>query len=223
MILATTNTKIEKYNPDINTLLDSFTQYADVSQSSIRSYISGVRAFIHYLSQNNIRVPNRDTVLSYKKHLSKTKSASTIALYLSALRRFFAWCEAIKSPHIDSGHKKDCFTANQLKQIISGIERNGIKGKRDYALFCLISATGLRCVEVMRANIGDIRNIGGETCLFVQGKGKTSKSEFVKLSGHVLNAIKAYLDTRGELSENAPLFASLSHRNAGVGHEECGL
>ena len=225
MKLVSAKSEIIQCNSNINTLLERFVQFVDVSQVSLRSYISGVKAFLKYTSDNGITNPTRDTVLAYKKELAKSKSASTIALYLSALRRFFSWCQSegifaditagIKSPHIDTGHKKDCFTANQLKTIIGGIERNSLKGKRDYALFCLISASGLRTVEVVRADIRDIRTVQGETCLFVMGKGKSSKSQFVKLSGHVLQAIRAYLEMRGAVEDDSPLFASLSHRNYG--------
>ena len=225
MKLVNAKSEIIQCNSNINTLLERFVQFVDVSQVSLRSYISGVKAFLKYTSDNGITNPTRDTVLAYKKELAKSKSASTIALYLSALRRFFSWCQSegifaditagIKSPHIDTAHKKDCFTANQLKTIIGGIERNSLKGKRDYALFCLISASGLRTVEVVRADIRDIRTVQGETCLFVMGKGKSSKSQFVKLSGHVLQAIRAYLEMRGAVEDDSPLFASLSHRNYG--------
>lgn len=225
MTIAIRNSELKQYNPNINELLNKFVQYVDVSPVTLRSYISGVRVFLQYLSDNGINTPTRDTVISFKKYLSTNKSTGTIATYLSALRRFFSWTESeglfpnitagVKSPRIDSGHKKDAFTANQLKTIIGGIERNNLKGARDYALFCLISATGLRTIEAARADISDIRNIGGEECLFIQGKGRTSKSDFVKLSAHVMEAIKAYLKMRGKVAENSPLFASISHRNNG--------
>lgn len=225
MAIAIRATELKQYNSNISELLNRFVQYVDVSHATLRSYISGVKVFLQYLSDNSINTPNRNTVLLFKKYLSENKSTGTIATYLSALRRFFSWTESegffpniasgVKSPKIDAGHKKDCFTANQLKTIIGGINRDNLKGARDYALFCLISATGLRTVEAMRADISDIRNIGGEDCLFVMGKGRTSKSEFVKLSGHVMKAIQAYLRMRGEVSENEPLFASVSRRNFG--------
>ncbi len=225
MTIAIRATELKQYNSNISELLNRFVQYVDVSPATLRSYISGVKVFLQYLSDNSINTPNRDTVLLFKKYLSENKSTGTIATYLSALRRFFSWTESegffpnitsgVKSPRVDGGHKKDCFTANQLKTIIGGINRDNLKGARDYALFCLISATGLRTVEAMRADISDIRNIGGEDCLFVMGKGRTSKSEFVKLSGHVMKAIQAYLRMRGEVSENEPLFASVSRRNFG--------
>lgn len=225
MSLAVRNSEITQCNNNIGELLNRFVQYVDVSPVTVKSYVSGVRVFLQYLSENDIHTPTRETILLFKKHLTANKSNGTIATYLSALRRFFSWCaseglypnitDGIKSPKIDARHKKDAFTANQLKSIIGGINRNSLKGKRDYALFCLISATGLRTVEVVRANVSDIRNVGGADCLFIQGKGRSSKSEFVKLSGHVMKAIQAYLTARGTVSDNEPLFASISHRNNG--------
>lgn len=225
MSLAVRNSEITQRNNNIGELLNRFVQYVDVSPATMRSYVSGVRVFLQYLSDNGINTPTRETILLFKKHLTTNKSNSTIATYLSALRRFFSWCaseglytnitDGVKSPRVDTGHKKDAFTAGQLKSIISGIERDTLKGKRDYALFCLVSATGLRTVEVVRANVSDIRNTGGVDCLFVQGKGRTSKTEFVKLSGHVMKAIQAYLTARGTAADDEPLFASISHRNNG--------
>ena len=218
-------TEIKQYNSDLSTMLDRFVSYLDVSAISVRSYISGIKTFLRYLSDNGINMPNRETVIMYKKHLTSTKSASTISLYLSALRRFFAWCESeglysnittgIKSPKVDTSHKKDAFTAQQIKSIITSINRDNLKGKRDYALFCLISATGLRTCEIMRADICDIRTVQGENCLFIMGKGRTSKSDFVKLTPNVEKAIREYLSARGEVADNEPLFGSLSHRNFG--------
>ena len=74
---------------------------------------------------------------------------------------------------------------------------------------------GLRTVEVVRANIEDLSTIGGVPVLYVQGKGRTDKKDFIKLTPEVLTAIREYLDARGEVSTLAPLFASLSHRNSG--------
>ena len=225
MNIVKVKSEIVQCNSEFNNMLDRFVQYVDVSQSSIHSYIKGIKSFLRYISERGIKTPTRETVIEYKKCLSESKSASTIALYLSSLRRFFSWCASenmysditsgVKSPRIDSGHKKDAFSATQLKQIISRIERKTLKGKRDFAIFCLTAATGLRTCEVIRADISDIRTVYGEACLFIRGKGKSSKSDFVKLSEHVLRAIQTYLEARGKVSENEPLFASLSHRNYG--------
>lgn len=206
-------------------LLNRFTQYLDVTPSSVRSYVSGVKRFMKYLADNGITTPSRETILEYKKELAGKYSANTAAISLSALRRFFSWLESeglyanitdgVKSPRIDRGHKKDAFSAAQLRTILSGMDRTTLKGKRDYAIFALVSATGLRTCEVIRADIADLRNMQGETVLFIQGKGKTSKSDFVKISEPVMAAIRGYLALRGEVKDDEPLFASTAHRNAG--------
>ncbi len=207
-------------------LLDRFINYLDVSQSSVKTYHAGVKNFLNFLAEKEVTQPTRDTVIAYKKEVTARHSASTASLYLSSVRRFFSWLEAeglypdvatgVKSPTVDTGHKRDCFTASQVKGIISDIDRETLKGKRDYALFCLLSATGLRTVEVMRANVGDIKTFCGEMVLYVQGKGKTSKSDFVKLSEPVVEALKEYLTARADIfTAESPLFISVSHRNFG--------
>lgn len=207
-------------------LLDRFMNFLDVSSSSVHTYTFGVKRFLQYLSDNRIVQPTRETVLMYKKELiEKHCKPSTIALYLSSVRRFFTWLESegiysniaagVKSPKQDTGHKKDAFSAEQLKGILHGMSRNTLQGKRDYAMFALITACGLRTCEIVRANVGDIRNVMGTPCLFIQGKGKSSKSDFVKLAPAVLAAISEYLSERGQVRDDEPLFVSHAKRNNG--------
>ena len=96
---------------------------------------------------------------------------------------------------------------------MNGINRNSLEGMRNFAMFGLMAVCGLRTIEISRADIADLRNVAGVTCLYIQGKGKTSKSDFVKVPPQVEKAIRAYLNARGNVSGNAPLFASCSRRN----------
>ena len=59
---------------NINETLNRFVQFVDVSQLSVRAYISGVRAFIRFIHDNGINNPTRDNVLTFKKELTATKS-----------------------------------------------------------------------------------------------------------------------------------------------------
>lgn len=224
--LAVKNELVQCRHIDMNNLLDRFTVFLDVSHSSVHTYSFGVRRFIQFLNEYSINMPTRETVLMYKKALAERNcKPSTVALYLSALRRFFAWLESeglypnitagVKSPKQDTGHKKDALSSTQLKSIMQGINRETLEGKRNYAIFALIAACGLRTVEVIRANVGDIREVYGEYCLYVQGKGRNTKSEFVKLAQPVIEAIREYLAERGNVEDDMPLFASCSKRNKG--------
>lgn len=73
--------------------------------------------------------------------------------------------------------------------------------------------TGLRTHEVIKANIGDIRQQAGEALLYVHGKGRDSKDEFVLLTQETLKPLYEYFQERGRLDDADPLFASLSDRN----------
>lgn len=210
---------------DFYKLISRFITYLDVSNSSVHTYSYGVKYFLEFISKNNIRKPSHETVLMYKKEMiSRNLKPSTIALYLSSIRRFFSWCEAeglyenitagVKSPKMDNTmHKKDAFSAEQLKDILQGMNRNSLEEKRNFAIFALVAGCGLRTIEVIRADIGDIRTVQGVPVLYIQGKGKVSKSEFVQLSKPVFDAIKEYLAMRGKFVETEPLFTSCSKRN----------
>ena len=218
---------------NIETLQEKFIAYLDVSDSSVKSYSVGVRKFVNFLHANGITQPTRETVILYKQTLTARYSANSVALYLSALRRFFAWTETaglypnvmsgVKSPKISHEHKRDAFSAVELKRIISSMSRDSLEGmsrdsleaKRNYAIFALISSCGLRTIEVVRANVGDIHRVAGVAVLDIQGKGHSSKDAFVKLTEPVMAAIREYLELRGEVNDNEPLFASCSRRNKG--------
>lgn len=220
------NANVTNSHINMKELAARFSQFVDVSALSLKSYSSGIRKFLAYLSENGIKTPTRETVLSYKKALCEKYAANSVALYLSALRRFFSWCESeglysditrgIKSPKISHDHKRDAFGASELREIISTIKREGIEGKRNYAIFTLIASCGLRCCEVVRANVGDLHRVAGVTVLDIQGKGHADKDSFVKLSGHVVKAIEEYLQERGAVADDEPLFVSCSRRNKGA-------
>lgn len=73
--------------------------------------------------------------------------------------------------------------------------------------------TGLRTIEVVRADVSDIRQEGGEAVLWIQGKGREVKDEFVVLTPDTLDPIYDYLSLRNVKSDSEPLFASVSLRN----------
>lgn len=217
---------IVQCEPRFENMLNRFVQFVDVSALSLKGYNSGIRKFLVYLSENGITAPTRETILSYKKALCEKYAANSVALWMSALRRFFAWCESeglytnitagIKSPKISHDHKRDAFGASELREIISTIKREGIEGKRNYAIFTLITSCGLRCCEVVRANVGDLHRVAGVTVLDICGKGHADKDSFVKIAPELEKALREYLQERGAVADNEPLFASCSRRNKGA-------
>lgn len=206
-------------------IYNRFISYLDVSESSVRTYSFGVRKFLRYIGENSIKQPTRETVLNYKKQLEQNCKPATTALYLSAIRKFFEWCdnagyypnitENVKSPKQDNGHKRDALSREQLRRVLNSMKHETQEEKRNYAMFLLKACCGLRTIEVRRANIEDIREIFTEKVLFIQSKGKVSKGEIVKLPKVVLEAIKEYLQGRDQVKDTEPLFTSESNRNRG--------
>lgn len=208
------------------TVIQSFIDFLDVNPLTVKSYQSGIKYFMRYISEKGIKFPQRKDIISFKKYLIECgKSPATVASYLSSLRRFFAWTNSeniypdistgVKAPKQDKGHKRDYLSGSQLADVLETTDRNSLEGKRNFAVLAVMSTCGLRCCEIVRADVGDIRNIDGVTCLFVLGKGRNSKREFVQLTAPVLEAINDYLKARGPVRGNEPLFASCSRRNAG--------
>lgn len=205
-------------------LLNDFFAFLDVSPKTLSTYQRALRQVFKYFTECGISQPTHQDISNFKKALeAKGRKAATIGSYLVACRRFFTWTEqagifpnitqGIKAPRQERGHKRDYFGASQLKGIMQGMRRDTLQGKRDYAIFALMATCGLRTIEVSRANIEDIRNLGGEMILYVQGKGRRDRTEFVKLPEPLLQAINEYLALRGNAPDDAPLFAGIGNRN----------
>ncbi|MBF0344549.1 MAG: tyrosine-type recombinase/integrase [Nitrospirae bacterium] len=204
-------------------LIDQFLLSQDVKESSRFTYKRALKQFTQWVQSTGATNPDRNTILAYKSFLgSNGLSPLTVSGYLTATRQFFKWAESMKYyPDITRGvkgakktrgFKKDPLTVDQVKAMLHFKTRT-LQDKRDFAMLNLLVRTGLRTIEVIRVDVGDIRQSSGEAILYVQGKGRDSKDEFVLLTPDTLNPIYAYLKARGRTEDTDPLFVSTSDRN----------
>lgn len=209
----------------LENLFKQFIIFIDATPNTVRTYRGSLKQWFLYLRQNQIIQPTAETVRQYRDHLQDAgKKATTIKNYIIAVKRFFAWTEEtglypnvakhIKSGHISKNFKKDYLTGSQARQILNGIDRSTVKGKRDYAMLVTMLTMGLRTIEVTRANIEDIRTKGNTTVLFVQGKGHEEKDDLIRMPQHVESAIRDYLSVRKANDLSEPLFVSTSNHNS---------
>ena len=207
-------------------LFNSFIDYLDAAPKTVETYTKSLRQLFNYFSLNGIRQPKREDILAFKEELQASGyKPTTIQNYITAAKLFFSWtaqeglypnvAEHIKGAKLTRDHKKDYLTSRQVKEVLDGVERDSLKGLRDYAILALMITGGLRTIEVVRANVGDLRNAGEATVLYVQGKGREEKTEYIKISPQVEKAIRAYLAARGTAADEAPLFTSTSNNNTG--------
>ena len=225
-----TNAPVLQYNKDQLTLLIfRFISALDLKESSKYTYQRELKPFSEWVIKNSVKQPIRDDILRYKAFLEKQGlSPLTISSYIVVVRRFFEWMEGekiypnvargVKGMKRNRGFRKDPLTLNQIQKLLENMERDSGRGKRDFAIINLLIRTGLRTIELVRSNIGDIRQESGESVLWVQGKGRDSKDEFVLLTNETLLPIQDYLKKcrKKRLRENDPLFTSVSDRNQGM-------
>lgn len=206
-------------------LVERFMKFAGVSESSQKTYSKCLRQMIKYFKADNVTEPNRETLIGWINLMKLAgKSPSTIQLYVSSAKIFFRWLaqEGIYSNIADHlktglkpshGHKKDALSPEQCKKLIRSVSGNSIKAARDRAILALLTTAGLRTIEVVRANVGDIRFERGKMFLYVMGKGHSTADEKVLLAKQTYRAIADYLKLRGKVQASEPLFVSTSRRN----------
>ena len=214
---------ISSLSPD---LYINFLSFLDVKEKTVDTYRKALKRLFHYFVENRITRPIRSDLIAFRDELKATCKASTVKTYLTATRLFFRWLEQegiykniadkIKGAKVEHGHKKDALTVDQVKDVIDTFkESDDSTAKRDYAIFVLMVTCGLRTIEVVRADIEDLRTLGNKTVLYVQGKGKDEKSEYVIITREVEKAIRSYLATRKDATNKAPLFSSTSNNSKG--------
>ena len=216
-------------------LIERFVKFAGVKPESQRTYAKALRQLFAYLATNSITNPTRENLIDWLDGMKEQKkSASTIQLYLSSTKIFFRWLaqENLYSniaDHMKSGvklshnHKKDALSTEQCAELIRSVkciskvkrQRNELQELRDKAILSLMTTAGLRTIEVVRADIENLRFERGKTFLYVQGKGHDAADEKVLISKQTYKAIQAYLNLRGKYDAKSPLFASTSRRNRG--------
>ncbi len=209
-------------------LIYRFIQSLDLKDSSKYTYQRELKPFLEYMVQHDIQKPERKDILEYRNHLeAEALSPLTISSYMVVVRRFFEWLESekiypniarnVKGMKRHKGFRKDPLSLDQIHLLLDGIPVESLQGKRDYAIINLLIRTGLRTIEIVRSSIGDIRQESGIAVLWIQGKGRDVKDEFVVLTEDALQPIQHYLQHRSKrsLKDRDPLFASLSDRNTG--------
>lgn len=209
----------------VEELLNKFIYSLDVKESSRDLYKRTLRLYFSWVGKSGLSLSSvaREEILAYKDFLlSSNKSSLSVGSYITSVRRFYEWAEANKYyPNVAKGVKspkrKQQFKKQPLlpAQAVSLLDHCQAGNLRDFAIVNLLLRTGLRTVEVIRANVGDIVFKGTKKVLLIQGKGRDEKDNFVLLTDKAYAPLKAYLDTRINLKDEEPLFTSTSRNNMG--------
>ena len=205
-------------------MVTQWIDFMSVRPQSIKTYKNTIRCMFKYFQSKSITRPTRQDIKNWLEYLKSKYKPSTCNLYLSSCKLFFRFlaqeniypniADNIKGCKIGHDHKKEALDVDQSRRLIDSINEHTLKAMRDKAIICLMLSAGLRTVEIIRANIEDLRMVDGNVYLYVVGKGRDEK-ERVLVASQVLENIKTYLKERGVKDGKAPLFASVSSRNFG--------
>lgn len=211
--------------PMLADVVEQFIAAQDVKQSSRQLYRRTLQQYLNWVDQNGYQLAEIDRrhILQYKEQLLESgKSSLTVGSYITSVRKFYEWTEAqklypnvakgVKTPKRKQQFKKQPLRPEQATAMLNNEQTT--HSTRDYALINLLVRTGLRTIEVSRANVEDITYKGGKRVLLVMGKGRDEKDNFVELTDKAYKPLEKYLLERMATADE-PLFTSTSNRSKG--------
>ncbi len=186
------------------------------SKHTIRAYQNDLVQFSNFLEVEKCKGLKYINHLLLRKFLailrSENYSTTTIARKVAALRSFFKYLnlqgiigqnpfeilrtpkQAKKLPHF--------LSMNDVDTLIKTPDETFTFGLRDRAILETLYSTGIRVSELTGLDEDDVDFYGG--LMKVQGKGK--KERLVPLGSFAIKALKEYIDSKGLINKNRPLF-----------------
>lgn len=174
--------------------------------NTIALYLRSVCQFFKWAAANNLYPDIAANIHAPKiKHDVHKKDALTAADVL-----------AIENSITANAEQRAQAAAASGKDTAGRIQRNDEQGKRLYAMYLLAVNAGLRTIELSRANIKDLETKGGQTWLYIWGKGHSEPDQKKPIAHEVHEAIKDYIASRTDKpTGTSPLFVSTGNRSGG--------
>ena len=216
---------------DLREHLQQFLQeyLKDKSKETVGTYRRSLNTFEKWFvqTQGGFRF-TEDDVRDYKTYLMEERELSQVSVstYLTAIRRLCQYltdagfleenpAKAVKGNRRPDTHSRAVLTETDIDKLLGVLDDASQIDKRDQAMIYLMLFAGLSEIEIVRADIEDLEQTLMGWFLRVQGKGRTVKDQQAPIDPPVLERIQAYLDTRGRMKPEDPLFVSHGHRSAG--------
>lgn len=103
---------------------------------------------------------------------------------------------------------------SEVTEAISKIGKSTLLGKRDFAFVSVIFECGATISELINADLGDLKRRGDSVELWVKPKGMRGKYEVIKVGNPASAALYDYIDSRGNVGADYPLFTTVRQGRA---------
>lgn len=197
----------------------------ELAATSAAGYVHGVQKFLTWCEAGHVGNVGPDDLRAWKADLlTEGKKPATVNAWLAGVRSLYGW--AVEYGRMDynpalfvKGASRKGTNKKHAREALTDIEvmrvLQAAKGSpRDHAILSLMVYTGVRTVEVHRADLANLRTEGGRLVLYVTGKGHDEDDELVVIANAAAqNALYDWIAQRG--TQPGPLFTSLSDRNKG--------
>jgi integrase/recombinase XerC len=198
------------------------------SVHTIRVYRSTIVEFFQFLSEEGLTSQSEFLLLEQtqalelvgnyegwliKKELApatinrKLASIKSLVNYASEVGKCFYTLSKIKSKAVTTYRDTTGISSETFKLMLAQVDTKTLKGKRDYAILLLLWGNALRRSEVIQCKVRDFDP--EEKRLWILGKGKKGQKQGVSLGKETIRAIESWLEARGEVNEDEPLFCSV--------------
>jgi len=157
-------------------------------------------------------------LLDHVRQLKAKSSPQTVNRKIAAIRAFFAFLlekgligkdhsAALKSVRVEPPKAPEVLTHAEFLRLLRVINRDGERGRRDWAVIHLMAQAGLRIGEVADVRLGDLE-IGPRKGILLIRSGKGGQPRRIFLNSTAREAILDYLEVRPKKPDMYHLFVS---------------
>ncbi len=200
----------------------------DKSPATVGTYRRSLNEFDRWFAMQKSFAFDTDHIEKYKRYLTDQRGLHEVSVstYLTAVRRLCQYLTDIgileENPaiHVKGNrrpgtHSRSILKMDEVEKLIDSIDPKSQIEIRDAAIVHVMLFAGLSEIEIVRADIADLEQTLMGWFLRVQGKGHSEKDQAVPIDQRVMVEIRKYLDTRGAIRPEMPLFVSHGHRSSG--------
>lgn len=203
------------------------------SEQTRRAYAHDLDQFFQFLNRSPSEIVDsmaldRSDLQSFVNEMrEKDLSVATQRRRVSAVRRFYDWLRErgtighnpiqgrveFREPNSTTASDSEPFlTRDAIQSILDALERDTVRGRRDYALVTLILFAALRRSEAAVLDVGDVRPLSRHWIVDLPPNGR-GHGGYVPIPDEVAEAVQELVDTYE--SGDGPLWRSLSPQNRG--------